>query len=398
VSGGLAPPPDENPFGFAKPKVSGSNLSVSTLNVAFNEGAGDGNGRIILEQTRTRFDFFGNLWARSNAKWPLRYATSRGSVSPVEPIWTEEINEAVKFSNSGRASLKYPGVSDVTIDTSRSVLMTKIKRYGRTQIVRTYPDVLYDEDLGAIRVGRNEGSLAGGGYRFVEVPVWGAVVVTYQAHFRPLRYTPSVKRFPRGGAELTIGSIFAYHDEDVAVLDMKVESDDTKDWEEYCRLYSKIVLDPKGVWEFPPNWEQTYQSNRDQQGEQRADMPGEGVWPGHNIAKVDPDNHFVDERVHVIIEVNSFGQLKTTAFRHSFEQPKVGFFNYDPTYHLKFADPPGGAKATSAEEFKYDLRYRTWRDVFLDVNKDKIIDALSKQYKDLIVEGQRQPSPPPSGD
>jgi hypothetical protein len=374
-----------------------SEIQVATLNVAFeggDDGIGEGNNRIVLQQTSTRLDFFGHLYARVNSRLPCRYTASVGQVNPLATTWTESVNEGLKFSNSGRANLKYPSVREVVIDTTRSLLMKKIIRYGRQQIVpATDVSVVYNEELNVVQVGRSEGSLAGGDLKFVEVPVWGAVAITYEAYFIPLQYVPGFRRFPRGGTEFSIGSIFAYHDYAVEVLDMKVVGSSSKDWNEYCRVYSKIVLDPKGVWEFPPNWEQTYQSNRDKQGEQRANMPGEGRWPDHNAASVDPDNHFVDERVHLIIEVNSFGQLKTTAFHHSNEQPKIGFFGYDPTYHLRFTDPPGGAKASSAEEFKYDLRNRTWRDVFLDVDKDRITSELKKLFTELKVENPRSPSP-----
>ena len=371
------------------------NAVVSTLTVNFSEdGLADaGVERIVLEQTSTRFDFFGNLRARSNSRLTCKYTASTGTVTPTE-THSIQINEGIKFSNSGRANLKFPNVTSVTIDTSRSLLMKKIKRYGRQQIVpATDLKVIYDNDLGVIRVGKTKGSLAGGDQEFVEVAVWGAVSVTYEAIFQYLSYTPSAKRYFNGGMELTLGSLFAYHDYDVAILDMKADMDNPKDWNEYCRVFSKIVLDPKGVWEFPPNWETTYQNNRNQMGEARSDMPGPGRWPSHNIAEVDPDNHFVDERTHLIIEVNSFGQLKTTYFHHSIEQPKVGHFNYDPTYHLRFSDPPGGERASSAEEFKYDLRNRTWRDVFLDVDKHRIIEKLEKEYRDIVVEQKRNNSP-----
>jgi hypothetical protein len=136
------------------------------------------------------------------------------------------------------------------------------------------------------------------------------------------------------------------------------------------------------VWEFPTNWESTYQGNKEKTGEQRSDYTEPGRFSGFSD-EIDPDNSFVDVRLHEIIEVNTIGSLRYLTMNGS-ETTYAPYWgasdNYQPKYEVKFANPPGGNKAGSADDFRYDLNHSTWRDVFLDVDKAKVFEDLKKDY------------------
>jgi hypothetical protein len=147
------------------------------------------------------------------------------------------------------------------------------------------------------------------------------------------------------------------------------------------------VLDAKGVWEFPPNWEQTYQGNKKKTGEQRDDYAEPGQFPNFTD-EIDQDNSFVDVRIHEIVEVNTIGSLRylTQNGSDAIYAPYWGASDsYRPKYEVKFGDPPGGKKAGSADDFRYDLNNTTWRDVFLDVNKAEVLKDLQATYPGVTV-------------
>ena len=363
---------------------------VATLNVAFDDdGDGDGTGsgagknRIILEQATRRFDFNGNLWVRGYSGVTYRLATSAGTAAMADVASRDILREGLKFSNSASATLKYPTASGVTI--TPGVLMKKIKNnYGQTRIVEASDVTLrYDSESTSVIA---ESGVPG---KKLPTPVYGVAFVSYSASYDHIRYTPGIERIHfTQGVSFTIGTVYGYHDYDVASVDMEVDIQDAETKAAYARVYSKIVLDSKGVWEFPPNWQSTYDNNQRKSGDDREDYPSEGTFPNHPTRKIDADNSFVDERVHVIIHVNTMGQL-------SYEYPKGiqriyapywGHANYTPQYHGRFAEPPGGSTASSAEEFLFRLNNRGWHTVFLDVDKDEIKSRLEKNYRGITFD------------
>lgn len=356
---------------------------VATLNIPFTaeDGLGDnaGKNKIVLQQMTKRFDYKGQLWARCFPSSGVRFKASVGTVTPGE-VRSQSFSEGLKFSNSAKASLKYPGASNVTIDLSSSVLMKKTKDiYGHTTIVPASVSLTYDAEQGAVI------AMSGG----VETPIYGGCFVKYDALYRILYYKPSVKA-PFGGmygVVFSVGTIFGYNDYTVETLDLELDISSSPDWVEYARVTSKIVLDAKGVWEFPPNWESTYQGNKKKTGDQREDYPASGQFPGFSY-EIDPDNSFVDTRIHEIIEINSIGSLmyKNQNGDRIYAPYWGASDSYTPKYEVKFTDPPGGAKASSAEDFKYDLNNRTWRDVFLDVDKAEVLSRLQDEYPGVTEE------------
>jgi hypothetical protein len=355
---------------------------VTTLNVAFNgdEGVGDqaGKNKIVLQQMTKRFDYAGQLWARCFPSRGVQFTTSVGMVTPGE-VRSQNISEGLKFSNSATASLKFPGVSNVEI--TPHVLMKKVKdAYGNIRIVPASDiELVYDADTETVIAQNRSG---------VQTAIYGAAFARYTAFYQMLYYEPGQVNVPVGGGNYAVtfstGTIFGYNDYDVQTLDMELDLSSSKDWVEYARVTSKIVLDAKGVWEFPPNWESTYQNNKEKTGEQRDDYPEPGQFPGF-IDEIDQDNSFVDVRIHEIIEVNTIGSLRyLTQNGDRIYAPYWGNQNsnatYTPKYEVKFGDPPGGKKASSADEFRYDLNNSTWRDVFLSVDKAEVLADLQDTY------------------
>ena len=91
---------------------------------------------------------------------------------------------------------------------------------------------------------------------------------------------------------------------------------------------------------------------------------------------------------YVCIKVNTIGVLQYEDFNnggdgYTFWNMPYGGLAYQPVYECKWADPPGGKKASSAEDFQHDVNNRTWRDVFLEVNKDDIKDRLRDEYPSI---------------
>lgn len=343
-------------------------VTATTLSVSFSEVEAR-SGRIVLQQMRKAFNGKGALECRCFCNEAVQYTATTGRVERGNR-YPQQITESISFSNSASATLGTPGAQEVAIQ--QSILMRSVTRGGRTTIEPVSVSLIYDAETDSVVTSD-------------DLPVYGKASVTYKAIYEMFYFYPIIQNIPWGGVTIGLGTVFAYTNSTVETLDMELDFSSSKDWVEYARVTSKIVLDPKGTWEFPTNWEGTYQSNRDRVGEQRSEYPPEGVFP-YTAETVDGTNCFVDTRVHCIIEVNSIGQLQYKDHNNggdgywAWYSPYFGSSTYDPKYEILFADPPGGAKANSAEEFKYDLNNRTWRDVFLEVNKTAVIARLQREY------------------
>lgn len=358
---------------------------VATLNIPFSQedGIGDdaGKNKIVLQQMTQKFDGSGQLWARCFPSRNVRFVASVGTVLPGE-VRSQQVNESLKFSNSSKAQLKLPGATNVSLDAS--ILMKKQKDvYGHTRIVPTTSVTLvYDADQEAV-VAFDRG---------IETAIYGACFVQYQALYQMLYYKPFIQRIPVGGADYAVnfnmGTIFGYNDYTVEILDMELDVSSSINWTEYARVTSKIVLDARGTWEYPPNWEGTYTSNREKTPDQRTDY-ATGTFPGTSY-EIDPENSFTDIRIHCIVEVNTLGSLRHVDHTNggagywAWFDPYYASSFWNPVYEIKFADPPGGAKANSANEFQQELSNNTWRDVFLSVDKTEVIERLQVDYPGAI--------------
>jgi hypothetical protein len=336
-------------------------------------------------QATKRFDGTGKLIVHCYSSIPAEYIASVGTATGAEMrsryIW----GEGVTFSDSRTATLKYPNATGVTFDLTRSVFMRKnTNRLGRVTFSRVYPAITYDSDNDVL---------------ISDQSVYGVCSVSYSAPYQVVHYIPQFTQTTTGAAGVYggifgLGSIFAYNEQAVEVLEMELDITSPKDWMEYCRVTSKIVLDPQGVWEFPPNWESTYRSNKNKIGDERSDYTEDGYFPALPYS-IDANNCFVDTRVHLIIEVSSTGTLRYTDFNNSgvgyidWEAPYFGTANYQPQYIINFVTPPGGgAQASSAQDFLdgQNPRIWNWRKIFLNVDKTKVLEGILEIYDPAYVE------------
>jgi hypothetical protein len=367
---------------------------VATLTIPFDseDGIGDnaGKNRIVLKQVTKRLGPTGVLVAWC---FPARGVSFRASVGSVEtkesrvwPSW-----EAIKFSDSSEGQLKYPGATSVSINTDTMVLMRKTEdNYGNTVIQpATGVQVRWNDDEEKVVVETSLGE---------RVKVYGACFVQYDAPYRVLYYSPNIQETPVGGSDVafswSVGTIFGYNNYTVATLDMELDISDPPEWVEFARVTSKIVLTAAGVFEYPPNWEDTHNANKNIVNPANRIEYNTGKFPGFSTDyDIEPDESFTDERVHCIVKVNTVGMLQYEDFNNggdgywAWNTPYFGYSTYDPKYECKWVDPPGGKKASSAEDFKHDLNNRTWRDVFLEVDKDVIKEKFNDEYPDVTYSG-----------
>lgn len=372
-----------------------SDIIVSTLNASFSSddklGDNAGNNKIILQQMTEYADYFGRIWARCFPSSGVSFTASVGTVE-IGEVRVQTVSEGLKFSNSSSAPLKYPGATNVVIDSTNSVLMMKsVDNYGNTIIKPAIGVTLhYDTETASViakRSGYEED------YILKPVNIYGACFVSYSVSYLMLYYKPGMIRTPfadgSSAFSFMVGTLFGYNNYDVASLNMKLLLDSSKQWVEFARITSKIVLDAKGVWEFPPNWESTYQNNKEKVGDAREDYPAPGVFEGYSY-EIDQYNSFVDTRVHLIIEVNTIGTLRYRDYDNGGDgywawfAPYFGSSTWIPKYEGKWTDPPGGKKASTVDDFKYDLNHRTWRDVFLEVDKNELKDTLEDIYEGVV--------------
>lgn len=112
---------------------------------------------------------------------------------------------------------------------------------------------------------------------------------------------------------------------------------------------------------------------------------------------LDPDSVFLDERPHVIIYIDQFGELSYEYTQHQFLDPfsfdkNIDFTANDesakplfaPKFFIRFSESPKGVKENSAEKLIFDISKRNWDDIFMSHNKDEIrLDLKSKYFPGL---------------
>lgn len=342
-----------------------SDNTVATLAVSFegadgtDSSAANGNDKIVLEQMTTSFNASGQLLARCFPSTGVRFAVSQGSLEPLgSKTWT--FHQGVRFSDADSAELDKPYASEVQF-IGNHIFMTRDKD---GYLVRSTATPSFDEETNSIIVTNR-------GHR---QKVYGGVLVSYKATYLVLGYRPLVlAQLDLSGFAINLGTIFAYTDKDVATLDMELDVTQEQDWVEYARVYSKIVLDPDGAWELPDNWRSG--GNTQTTGEYST-----------GTHKIDPDNCFVDERLHCIVSVNYLSQLRYDFVgggltSSSWLQPYFGSDAYWPEMLLRRASAPtDDYKNRTTNLFKDG-----WHHAFLKVNYSSMLSYLQGIYGSLIT-------------
>jgi hypothetical protein len=298
--------------------------------------------------------------------------------------------EVIRFNGSDGARLKYPNAYEVNLTPVGNVMeeVYEKDKDGNEELVEyRQTSVSY-----YFRSSNNSAMVSGGS------KVHGVCLAKYKATYVTARYSPEplklVEYNPKGEPKESLfgGIIFATLEEDgfVRGLAHDVTVDPPPKPIEYARVYSKIVLDSFGPHEAPEGW-----------------PDNTAIDPyifKENQAELDPDNSFTDERTHLIITIDAFGNLHYEFFGHNYLDPFVdrGLIQYMDTliasiseswavqFYARFSEAPGGKLAKSPESFYFDMHNLTWRDVFNWIDQAKIFEQLkSKHYANLIDEKEK---------
>lgn len=243
-------------------------------------------------------------------------------------IRTEEVEEIISFSGSKTATLKRPGVTWAAFYS----LQLAFDADGN----EVYPALRYDAARGEV---------------VADVAFYGAFRAVYRVDYRLVYYRYEVDSLISGAVVLSLGMVYAFFQGASASIEIGMDSDSSFLTEIY-RVYSKIVLDPKGAWEMPPNW------------------PNDGKFPTHpQVEELDPDNSFTDERKHRIGYITKSGVLFSDWFSAPNLNPEIGAGNYHPKYFIKWASAPDGS----------------WTDAFDTVKKGDIQTELASVFPGLVA-------------
>ena len=351
-----------------------ADLIATTLNVSFDASESSSN-QVVLQQMTTRFDNQGQLLVRCFSSHDVNFKVSTGRIILGE-IKERIVREGLTFSNSNSTALKFPEAYSVEI-VGKHVQLKQVIQNGVLEIVEADLPFTFDAVTNSI---------------VCSEAVYGGCFVSYRTLYQMLYYIPEVNRFPlsdgSNAVSYGLGTIYGWKNLNVQSLELTLDMSSAPEWVEYARITSKIVLDELGTWEYPAAWVETFNANRKLAHDQRREETKMGVFSGVSH-QIDPNNSFTDTRTHCIIKINTHAVLQYEDFNNGGDgyawwfMPYFGRSDYNPEYEISLSDPPGGKKAANAEEFKRDLNNRTWRDVFLQVNKSQLIIEMRDSYPSL---------------
>lgn len=280
---------------------------------------------LTLEMHQGQYAEFGFVPIRLYPDVPAILRATRGAAHFGE-LRAESVEEIVEFSGGKTASLKRPNPND---DIAFESIGVAFDADGNP----VEPALHYDADAREA---------------VADVPFHGAARAIYTANYRLIYYAYDAAFDPFSGAyTLSAGTVYAFYRNESAQIDVGIETEQTRQYVECYRVYSKMVLDPDGAWEMPPNW------------------PQDGDYPDlPQTEPRDPDNSFTDSRPHRIAEVNKIGAIIWRWYSVPRLQPYIGMANYKPKFFIKFADAPD----------------KSWQPAFSRVDKAAIIADVERAY------------------
>lgn len=362
-----------NPPEWGLPPIDhfkGNALQLSTLAVNYDNSK-ELQPTIEIEQLTERFDYNGFLWLRVNPI-DVKVKPSIGTIKEGE-IRTAHFYESLNFSNSKSVKTKHPNPINLVI-TSGMMLKQQIDIYGNLEIVEFTQDIYYNPETDQIEA---------------DEPFYGGITVQYDILFKILYYAPKTIVIPYAGggiAALTvyIGDIYIWKKLAVQVHTLTLATDkDHADYNELYKVTSKIVLDPEGTWEYPPNWESTYNANKDlPQGSSQRAKYALGEFP-NTAHKIDPDVSFTDERLHKTGKYNFMGQVFHQSLKP--DSPFLWYapYQFDTTYHPEYTLT--WTKPTWKEGMSYEDEL--FFESFWRIDFEGIYEDLRNDFPDLVNEG-----------
>lgn len=344
-----------------------SEVLASTLSVTFEPG--DGSHGLLLER---HIGFTGlsigvpfRLYPPCEAKLVCAY----GRISDIPESRVSDEKEVVTFSGSKTANLKKPGATNVSIEILRQVSFDE-----NGDVI--YPTVTFDTKTQQL---------------VADQAFYGAVKVTYQCAYYLYFYLFATNDYDFGGSVLYgDDTIHAFYLKNHAELKMDNSFKKISQWLPLYTVTSKIVLDEKGVWEYPMNWESVDNTNKTltQDNPNRADR-GMGKFPGYTSYEIDPDQSFTDERVHQtgkydyagFVRVDMPNEILTVQepYNNSWSFQELGRANL-VRFHLKFASKPTWKKGMSYSEMH-------WIQAWASIDKTAIHNELKEDYPGIVKDG-----------
>lgn len=331
---------------------------------------------------------------------------SFGSVKVAEETRTDSIVDIIAFGGTTSSLLKYPEAKDVVITPLGNVIKEVIAQFdsslykkGDVMELRVItPSFEFNKETNSIDA--KEGSST--------VEIYGHCKVEYKSDYRIIKYKPDFTKLTertrndkkkKGKSDkLYAGTIYAYRlfEKKTFAVSQDVEVDKVKT-PEYARVYSKIVLDEDGSHEAPDGWPDTKTIETTDGVERKFNyLEKNGT---KQKEELDPDMSFTDQRTHLIVNIDMYGNLIYEYQHHwlldPFDDKKIPCELKDapdakthlnpkkPDFFLKFASPPGGAKTKSAEEFIFEMMNTTWRDIFLIPDKKKFKEKIKDYYGEM---------------
>lgn len=344
-----------------------SEVIASTLAVTFDSG--DSSNGLLLERHIGFTGFSIGVPIRLYPPCEAKLVCAYGRISDLPESRVSDEKEVVTFSGSKTAKLKKPGATNVSIEILRQVSFDE-----NGDVV--YPKVSFDA---------KEQQLVS------DKAFYGAVKVTYQSAYYLYFYIFATNDYDFGGSVLYgDDTIHAFYKKNHAELKMDNSFKKVSQWLPLYTVTSKIVLDEKGIWEYPMNWENIDNSNRKmtQDDPNRAER-GMGKFPGYTSYEIDPDMSFTDERVHQTGQYDCFGFVRVQMpneiltpqepYNTSWSFQELGRANL-VRFHLKFASRPTWKKGMSYSEMH-------WIQAWASIDKTAIHNELKEDYPRIVKEG-----------
>jgi hypothetical protein len=245
--------------------------------------------------------------------------------------------ETIKFQQSEKAQLKYPGV------TSAAVTKLEGAIFRTSNGADISPIWTFDSLAGEI-IALDPATNA-------PVSVYGGARVDYTIRYSRYIYTPETTSSIITGFLTEYGSILAIKNQVVADLSIDAGLNNNAQYVELYQVYSYVVIansttSIRDVYEKPPNY------------------PTSGDFP--TSAGPDPNNSVAVERVHEIGYVNKLGFQRTDRQIFAKEKPYTGT-NFTPDYILKWQSAPD----------------ESYEDAFNEVDKPAVLAELQNRYPGL---------------
>lgn len=348
---------------------------ITTLSVSFDGETVDewNNGEgLVLERHIGFTGLKRGIAFRQYPQCPAKLVCTYGTISDLPEYRVSDETELVVFSGSATASLKRPQAESVVVE---SISGTAFDETGKL----IYPIVNYDTVKQQL---------------VSDKPFYGAVRVSYQAPYL-LYFYEFTTRIDLNYQSTTMygdDEIHAFYKKNHASLKMDMSFKLKEQWMPFYTVYTKIVLDELGTWEYPMNWETADFNNRkkspDDPTKTKRDIGTFGTWSSYEL---NPDMSFTDERVHQIGEFDFIGRVRTSTpndiltVQWPYFSSGLSFHDLGARdlirFHLKFAPKPTWKQSMSYPE-------QNLFDAYYSINKNDIFEELQDDYPNIMKEGE----------